>query len=202
LHSALMGFLAVNYEANDAFFRKFYDPESAAKWPPRPHRHQALGDLCDRFIFDFIIGNTDRGMNDHNNFVFGGCSERTSCHVPKEPWQRLKSKPKYAFIDHGSSLHSHKEPKENPFTGNHTKICRFRRATYDNLKKYVRTTADKKRKHKPLPHAVKARLDKRYSYFNVVSEDVFRTTQSRLEKVVAVADKCVEHYGEERVFVL
>eukprot|EP00672_Neobodo_designis_P024914 CAMPEP_0174846144 /NCGR_PEP_ID=MMETSP1114-20130205/12151_1 /TAXON_ID=312471 /ORGANISM="Neobodo designis, Strain CCAP 1951/1" /LENGTH=575 /DNA_ID=CAMNT_0016080407 /DNA_START=87 /DNA_END=1814 /DNA_ORIENTATION=+ len=206
VHSALMGYLAVNYEQDDYFYKKFYDPEDAHKFPPtKKHRLQALGDLCDRFIFDFIIGNTDRGMNDHNNFAYGGCSERgTACHVPKEPWKRTKGPAKYAFIDHGSSFYSHREPEGSPFTGNETTrypICRFRRSTYDTLKRFVRSDSDRKHHIRPLFDHVISHLPKR-KFFNVVRKSVVKTIQDRLEKVVVLVDRCVAKHGADRVFVL
>jgi hypothetical protein len=205
VHSALMGYLAVNYEQDDYFYHKFYDPEDPHKFPPRPHRLTAIGDLCDRFIFDFIIGNTDRGMNDHNNFVYGGCDKHTACHVPADPSKRTKGPAKYAFIDHGSSFYSHKEPEGSPFTGNETTkiiICRFRRSTYDMLKRFVRTDADRRHHIRPLVDEARQHMPKDKHFFNIVHLSVFKVSQDRLEKVVHHIDQCVKKHGHDKVFVL
>ena len=216
VHSALDTFLAVPHEYSDKFAKKYMRPfvmknethlnkKQRYTWPPsRPYRQQAIGDLCDRFIFDFIIGNTDRGMNDHNNFAYGGCDEDTECRQP-EPENRLKSKPKYAFIDHGSSFYSHKEPEGSPFTGNGTQICRFRRSTYDKLwyfhrendKGYAALGGEHSR---PFVHYTRGRLPK--GLFNVIHMSVFKKTQDRLQKVVDIIDDCVDLFGESEVFSL
>eukprot|EP00744_Colponema_vietnamica_P015116 GILI01021182.1.p1 GENE.GILI01021182.1~~GILI01021182.1.p1 ORF type:complete len:341 (+),score=52.21 GILI01021182.1:148-1023(+) len=217
VHSALDSFLAVPHDYSDKFAKKYMRPfrtlnesntlHSSHKyaWPPtKPYRLQALGDLCDRMIFDFLIGNTDRGMNDHNNFVYGGCDDSTDCKQPP-PEGRLKSKPKYAFIDHGSSFYSHKEPEGNPFTGNQTMICRYRKATYeklwyfhrDNDEGYIKDFPDDSR---PFIHFTRSSLPK--GLFNVIHLSVFKMVQDRLQKVVRIVDDCIDLFGEDAVFSL
>lgn len=199
VHSALMSYLAVPYEYDSHFAAKFYTPRTHHRWPPKPHRFQAITDILDRFIFDFIIGNTDRGMNDHNNFVYGGCDDSTPCH-PEEPEHRTKGKAKYAFIDHGSSFHSHKEPEGNPFTGNLSdiEICRFRPRTYKRMLQYAQGKDDP-HSH-PFVNAIKARLPK--GIFHVVRVSVFKTIQARLDKVLQVAHDCIARYSESEVLSL
>lgn len=197
LHSALYSTLAVPYEYDEHFARKYYNPVGARRWPPKPPRLRAIGDLNIRFIFDFLMGNTDRGMNDHNNFVYGGCDSTTRC-APEPEEDRLKGVPKYAFIDHGSSFYSKKEPEDNPFTGNASDvmICRYRRSTYETLKRYLPTGAEKE----PLIASIRPKLPKHL--FRIVSVHTFQQTQVRLEKVVSVIDACVAKYGADAVFSL
>lgn len=197
LHSALYSTLAVPYEYDEHFARKYYNPTGAKRWPPKPERLRAVGDLNVRFIFDFLMGNTDRGMNDHNNFVYGGCDATTRC-APEEPEDRTKGPAKYAFIDHGSSFYSRKEPEENPFTGNLTDvlICRYRKSTYESLKRFLPT----KDEQEPLITTVRAKLPK--NLFRIVSVHTFQQAQVRLEKVLTVINNCVAKYGDSSVFSL
>jgi hypothetical protein len=199
LHSALYSTLAVPYEFDEHFARKYYTPAGAKRWPPKPLRLRAVGDLNIRFIFDFLMGNTDRGMNDHNNFVYGGCDSTTRC-APEPEDERIKGPAKYAFIDHGSSFYSRKEPEENPFTGNLSDIliCRYRRSTYDTLKRFVPPPGSTDKE--PLVSAIRPKLPK--NLFRIVSIHTFAQTQVRLEKVVTVMEECVAKYGVEKVFSL
>lgn len=205
VHSALRTYLAVNYDADDYFFEKFFIPSDVrqAMWPPRPHRLTAIGDLGDRFIFDYLIGNTDRGLNDHNNFVYGGCQDhKTECSVPKEEWKRTYGPAKYAFLDHGSSLHSHKEPEDNPLSNNftHVQMCRYRRSTIRELQRYQRSGVDKERGVRPFYDAVRPILPR--GVFNVVRKSVFKTIQERIDKVLETVHWCIEKYGEQKVYSL
>jgi hypothetical protein len=197
VHSALYSTLAVPYEYDEHFARKYLNPTGAKRWPPKPERLRAVGDLNVRFIFDFMMGNTDRGMNDHNNFVYGGCDSTSRC-APEPPEDRTKGIAKYAFIDHGSSFYSRKEPEDNPFTGNLTDIliCRFRKSTYETLKRFLPTNDDKE----PLVTSVRAKLPK--NLFRVVSVHTFQQTQVRLEKVLTVVESCITKYGAVGVFSL
>lgn len=197
LHSALYTTLAVPYEYDEHFARKYLNPTGAKRWPPKPERLRAVGDLNVRFIFDFMMGNTDRGMNDHNNFVYGGCDSTTRC-APEPPEDRTKGIAKYAFVDHGSSFYSRKEPEDNPFTGNLTDvlICRYRKSTYDSLKRFLPTNEDKE----PLITAVRTKLPK--NLFRIVSVHTFQQTQVRLEKILTVIETCITKYGAAGVFSL
>jgi hypothetical protein len=197
VHSALMSNLAVPYEYDDFFAEKFFIPRTKHKFPPKPLRLRAIGDLSVRFIFDFLLGNTDRGLNDHNNFVFGGCDSKTRC-SPRPPEERTRGIHKYAFIDHGSSFYSHKEPEENPFTGNLSSIpiCRFRRSIYKRFLELMPTNEDKA----PLVTAVRSKLPR--NIFTVIHTSVFAKVQTRLEKIVLIIQKCLERYTEEEVFSL
>jgi hypothetical protein len=129
--------------------------------------------------------------------VYGGCDKTTRC-APRPKNEQTKGIHKYAFIDHGSSFYSRKEPEENPFTGNMTdiKICRFRRSTYESLTHYL----PKSDGDMPLPRAIKANLPK--NLFRIVSVTVFEKIQPRAEKIVAVANACVAKYSESDVFSL
>lgn len=204
VHPALYSFLALNFEQDDFFYRHFYTPREGKKWPPHhQHRLQSLGDMCDRFIFDFLTGNTDRGMNDHNNFVYGGCDGRvSSCAPPSEEWKRTKRDAKYAFLDQGSSFYSHKEPEGNPFTGKNRTICRFRRSTHEKLKSFVRSEADLHHHVRPLAEEALTRVPGHESAFRLVHLSVFKTVQDRAEKIVRVVDECVKSFSEEEVLSL
>jgi hypothetical protein len=199
VHSALMSTLALNYRPNERFIRKFYLPGAGAKWPLAESRMIALRELSNRFIFDFIIGNTDRGMNDHNNFVYGGCLARgTGCSPPKEPWKRTKYPALYAFLDHGSSFHSHRFPPDNPLTSNATIMCRYERSTIDSMRRYV--SRDRLHKEHPLVDAVRGRIPAGAKFFGVVSISCFKASQKRLERVVEIVDDCVKSFGEAAVY--
>ena len=247
VHSALNSFLAFPHEYSEKNARKFWRPikdndgekeglgsdllKGGTKnhgrvvkytWPPvRPYRLQALGDICDRFIFDFLLGNTDRGLNDHNNFVYGGCDHTTEC-SPRGPSESTKGHPKYAFIDHGSSFYSHREPEGNPFTGNNTLICRFRRKTYNSLKFYdadqdedgpyykeraMRVangeihTSSTTQESRPIVTDIRNRLLPP-GIFSVIRMSIFKKVQERLQKMIKVIEGCVERFGEDEVFSL
>ena len=197
VHSALYTKLALNYKYNKKFIKRYFIPGNHA-WPPAPLKHRALSDLMDRFAFDFILGNTDRGMNDHNNFVYGGCDRTTDCKQPP-PHERTKQEAKYAFIDHGSSFYSRHEPEDSPFTGNDTLPCRFRKVTYDNYKKWQSGQKGSISRH-PVVHEVKKGLPK--GLFNVVHYSTFATVQTRLDKVITVVEDCIAQYGKDEVFSL
>ena len=202
VHPALHSYLAVAYESDQYFYDRFYVPRQGRAWPPSEHRMVGLADLCDRFIFDFITGNTDRGMNDHNNFVYGGCDgEAASCRAPEEPWRRTKGAAKYAFLDQGSSFYSHKEPEHNPFTGGNRTICRFSRTTHQVLKGLARTPHDvKHRPHaRPLVAAALARVPAHEQAFRLVHLSVFKTAQDRVDKVVGIIEGCVASFSEDEV---
>lgn len=199
VHSTVMSNLRLpHHKLDDRVVEKYYIPQSGHHWPPQPRRHFSISELCDRFIFDFLIGNTDRGMNDHNNFVYGGCDKSTSC-KPRPRALRTRYPAKYAFIDHGSSFHSHKEPEGNAFTGNATKMCRFRRSTYQTLKKFARKSGTDPHA-RPFIEAIKPLLPK--GVFNVVRKSIFKKMQDRIDKLVEQADACIGKFGEDDVLSL
>ncbi|KEG15453.1 hypothetical protein DQ04_00071210 [Trypanosoma grayi] len=198
VHPALATFLALPYEYDSSFAAKYYTPGHRL-WPPKKSRLRAIGDIHDRFIFDFLIGNTDRGMNDHNNFVYGGCSYKTTCErSPKE--ERIKGMAKYAFLDHGSSLYSHREPKDNAFFGELERIpiCRFRRSTYNAMLRYRETN----RSHSTVPLVMEIRKTLSPYIFRVTHLSVFEKVQTRLEKILRLVERCLELHEPEDVFSL
>ncbi|EKF33669.1 hypothetical protein MOQ_002458 [Trypanosoma cruzi marinkellei] len=198
VHSALSSFLSLPYEYDSAFAAKYYKIGDKL-WPPKNSRLRAIGDLLDRFIFDFLLGNTDRGMNDHNNFVYGGCSFKTTCQRPPKA-KRILGLAKYAFLDHGSSFYSHREPKGNAFFGDvHLiPICRFRRSTYESLRAYRRHNSSEP--HHPFTMHIRKSLSP--YIFRVTSISVFEKVQGRLDKIVRIVDRCLERHSPPEVFSL
>ncbi|PBJ69023.1 hypothetical protein BCY84_20502 [Trypanosoma cruzi cruzi] len=198
VHSALSSFLSLPYEYDSAFAAKYYKIGDKL-WPPKSSRLRAIGDLLDRFIFDFLIGNTDRGMNDHNNFVYGGCSFKTTCQRPPKA-KRILGLAKYAFLDHGSSFYSHREPKGNAFFGEEhlIPICRFRRSTYESLCAYRKRNSSGP--HHPLTTQIRQSLSP--YIFRVTSISVFEKVQGRLEKILRIVERCLEQYPPSEVFSL
>jgi len=199
VHSALYSNLALNYDSDEYFFKKFYSLEGKPRWPHKPLKMRALGDMNVRFVFDFIVGNTDRGMNDHNNFVYGGCDAHTRCR-PKGKNESTKGISKYAFIDHGSSFYSHKEPPESPFSVNVTdnRMCRFRRSMYERFKTLSGTAREDK--IHPLVMNIRQKLPK--NIFNLIRTGVFLKSQDRLDKIVLMVERCLQLYPEKDVFSL
>jgi hypothetical protein len=212
VHPALDTSIAVGYLQNERFFKKCLTPRAstAVTWPPREDRVFALGDLVDRFMFDFLIGNTDRGMNDHNNFAYGGCTGdyRSSCKPPSDPLKRTLGRPKYAFLDQGSSFYSRKFPEGSPFTVKEQKgwICRFRRSTYDKLKAYARSPSDVKSHRRPLCSAAFRALPLMHNdpdpIFEVMHWSIFKLVQDRAEFLVQRIEECVANYTTAEVFSL
>ncbi|AAZ10645.1 Protein of unknown function (DUF1193), putative [Trypanosoma equiperdum] len=198
VHPALETFLELPYKYDNAFAKKYFIPGSSF-WPPKSARLRAIGELNDRFIFDFIIGNSDRGMNDHNNFVYGGCGRETVCDRPMKD-KRIKGLAKYAFLDHGSGFYSRADPSNNPFSGNvaNISICRFRRGTYDALKAYDEPDS----LYRTLPLVAHVRKVLHPFVFNMLGLTIFFTMQSRLEKVLRVVEQCLKKYSPEEVFSL
>ncbi|KAG5493394.1 hypothetical protein GH5_02140 [Leishmania sp. Ghana 2012 LV757] len=195
VHSALDTFLAIPYEIDDSFIRKYYTPGHELFAGTKRARVRAVGELLERSIFDFLISNTDRGTNDHNNFAYGGCSASTECDLEK-PENRIKGLAKYAYIDHGSSLYSHKEPLENPFFGNvdRIRICRFRRSTFEHLAKFAST----ERAHYPLIQHVEQYMPA--AAYAVSHESVIRKVQVRLDKILYIIHRCRIKYTDDEVF--
>ncbi|ESL11966.1 hypothetical protein TRSC58_00275 [Trypanosoma rangeli SC58] len=198
VHSALSTFLALPYEYDNAFAAKYYTIGHKL-WPPKSSRLRAVGDILDRFIFDFLIGNTDRGMNDHNNFVYGGCNFKTTCQRPPIE-RRILGLAKYAFLDHGSSLYSHREPKGNAFFGEIDRIfvCRFRQSTYESLRSYREPTPS----HPRLPLVMHIRQNVSPHIFRVTRLSVFEKVQTRLDKLLRIVERCLERYTPSEVFSL
>ncbi|AYU82768.1 Protein of unknown function (DUF1193), putative [Leishmania donovani] len=195
VHPALDTFLAIPYEIDHSFIRKYYIPGHELFAGTKRARLRAVGELLDRSVFDFLIGNTDRGTNNHNNFAYGGCSAETECQLEKSE-NRIKGLAKYAYIDHGSSLYSHKEPLENPFFGNadRVSICRFRRSTFEHLAKYAST----ERAHYPLIEHVERSVPA--AAYEVSHESVIRKVQVRLDKIVHIINRCRVKYTDNEVF--
>ncbi|GET92489.1 hypothetical protein, conserved [Leishmania tarentolae] len=195
VHPVLDTFLAIPYELDSSFIRKYYIPGHELFAGTKRARLRAVGELLDRSIFDFLIGNTDRGTNNHNNFAYGGCSAKTECRLEK-PENRIKGLAKYAYIDHGSSLYSHKEPLGNPFFGSTDRIsiCRFRRSTFEHLAKYAST----ERVHYPLIEHVDQSIPA--TAYEVSHESVIRKVQARLDKIVYIINRCRDKYTDNEVF--
>ncbi|KAG8349116.1 hypothetical protein ERJ75_000714100 [Trypanosoma vivax] len=198
VHSSLSTFLALPYKYNSAFAAKYFVVGSQF-WPPKPERLRAIGELSDRFIYDFIIGNTDRGMNDHNNFAFGGCNAFTECEPPPKE-ERIKGLAKFAFLDQGSSLYSHKEPKHNAFYGNISNIpvCRFRRRTYEAMRAF-RTTKNDTGSLDLVKHVTR-RLPP--PIFQVLHYSLVWKMQKRLDKLVLLVERCLSRHSPADVFSL
>lgn len=197
VHPAMDTFLSLPYRFDEGFVTKYYVPGHENFAMTKRARLRAIGELLDRFILDYIIGNSDRGMSDHNNFVYGGCSARTDCAVPS-PQNRIKGLARYAFIDQGSCLYTSKDFEDNPFFSDveRVQICRFRKSTHNNL---LRLASGSRAPH-PLYKEVDAKLP--VAIYDVLHASVLRKTQVRLDKVLLVIANCLGRYPENEVYSL
>ena len=187
--------------ATDEWLRNNFDPRHAKPLAHGRHREIALGEVSTRFVFDYIIGNTDRGLNDHNNFIYGGCSQEhhhrsRRCDTPSEPWQKLRTRPKFAYIDHGSSLHHVTEPETSPFSAVSNIICRFQTSAITALRQFK---SDEQELH-PFPDTVFKKLDSRWYYF--IGRKEFDQMQVRIDKIISIVDSCLQRHSEADVMNL
>eukprot|EP00906_Rhabdomonas_costata_P005294 RCo007959 len=93
--------------------------------------HEAAPQLSDLYVFDFLLGNSDRSTK--NTYVVGGCA-RDHCGAPKT---RSKIPTQLIYLDQGSSFYKRPPPAGNPLTdpgnGVNSTFCKFRLSTYDRL---------------------------------------------------------------------
>ena len=105
------------------------------KVPKKAIEKWAVQETSDLYVFDHIIGNSDRTLT-KNAFAVGDCSQ--------EPWDcsSLTDKrhlPRMVFLDQGSSFYSQGASKTSVFRHEDSTICKFRLHTFSSV-----TSFDKK----------------------------------------------------------
>eukprot|EP00759_Apiculatamorpha_spiralis_P027821 PhF_6_TR30533/c0_g1_i1/m.44786 len=155
-------------------------------------KNRTIWEMSNMYIFDFIIGNTDRGMG-HNLFVFGGCDPTKADTPCPDAAHTQKATPRIAMIDQGSSFYHRDAPKKNPYNKKTHALCRFERTMAEKLLEL---------KGKTLLEQVKARIKKnRDSGVWALTDEVnMKEAQLRLDKLATDVDHCIEHYGKETTF--
>ena len=112
--------------APPASYQRYFD----LTMEPTPKVNESLAEISDLFVFDYIIGNTDRGMG-KNNYVVGGCNK---CNTPGG--QKHKGPAQFLHIDQGSAFYKRPGPEGNPLRdhpGRNSTFCRFRKSLYERM---------------------------------------------------------------------
>ena len=179
--------------------------EEAKKSLASPKFHYAVGELANQFLFDFIIGNSDRWFG-HNSFALGGCeSDVCSKSYASKPWTKSRSSARLAYIDQGSSFYGRSGPEMNPFTKNVGTLCRFNSHTAQNLLDIIvaapaEMEAGGKAAQKPgyaLYKRVKDRLPK--GIFYVASSYLLKAAGSRAERAAKQIRDCLSNFTRSDV---
>eukprot|EP01062_Namystynia_karyoxenos_P035633 TRINITY_DN26061_c0_g1_i1.p1 TRINITY_DN26061_c0_g1~~TRINITY_DN26061_c0_g1_i1.p1 ORF type:complete len:540 (+),score=146.17 TRINITY_DN26061_c0_g1_i1:74-1693(+) len=187
------------------------DPGSRAKWPPRgfgPLTRWALAELSDMYVFDHIIGNNDRTVK-KNSFAVGECSGRANRSQQGE-WDCSdasaddaesdpdphRMRPRFVFIDQGSSFYHTYPGRSSHFKANST-VCRFRRRTIERVRAFGGNN-----RTRPLERAILNRLPKRFLYPKGMSRRFqIQGAQMRLDGLIKFVDtRCLERFPGRRVF--
>ena len=156
---------------------------------PNDRSRIAYGELMDEFVFDLIIGNTDRWFG-HNSFVLGGCER--SCPESSER-RKTKSTVRYAFIDQGSSFYRNGVPDMNPFLSHYEHLCRFRGRTVEAVLRASRPSDPSEAFHE----VVKAKLPK--GIFHLANRELVQSSTKRLGMLAQHMQYCLGNYSREDV---
>jgi hypothetical protein len=167
------------------------------KGEPNP-RYIGLAELIDEFIFDLIIGNTDRWFG-HNSFALGGCTPESPCGQNPSTASRTKSKSsmRLAYIDQGSSFYRKGAPEMNPFSTNYDNLCRFRRRTVDRVLEVVPEGTDVEGGGGVITSAIRSRIPT--GVFSVHNVGLFKAGGGRLATLAAHMRKCLQLHNESSV---
>eukprot|EP00756_Hemistasia_phaeocysticola_P057724 Hpha_TRINITY_DN34333_c0_g1::TRINITY_DN34333_c0_g1_i1::g.109671::m.109671 len=175
-------------------FNAMLDP-SSGRWPP-PDGAQGLwrlGELSDLYVFDHIIGNSDRTPN-KNAFGVGQCNNPAWDCSKTEREDGKKLRPRMVFVDQGSSFYGLGEPQRSPLRSNkkgNSTICRFRRRTIDSV---MSLRGDS------LKRGIIARVPRGSGFWMHAKKWQPDGAQKRLEAVALQVERCIENHGKEAVF--
>eukprot|EP01012_Entosiphon_sulcatum_P051934 TRINITY_DN71324_c0_g1_i1.p1 TRINITY_DN71324_c0_g1~~TRINITY_DN71324_c0_g1_i1.p1 ORF type:complete len:515 (-),score=94.16 TRINITY_DN71324_c0_g1_i1:75-1619(-) len=176
-------------------YLRYCDSRMAAV--PAKYRN-GIGEMSDLTVFDFIIGNTDRGFG-KNNYAVGGCKP-SNC--PKDPSQRHRGPPQLIHLDQGSAFYKRPGPQGNPLTpaqGSNSTFCRFRRRTGERL------LALANRKGRPKSETLWGQLKANVPavVFRFVKDSRVYAAQDRLDLLVKhIRQHCLVSHTESEVFAL
>lgn len=170
----------------------------AVDWSaPNTLMRSIMKELVDQFLYDYIIGNTDRWFG-HNSFTYGGCAEDgSSICKPAPPKERIQGNVSVAFIDQGSAFYKRGPPAENPYSKEGGKdLCRFTKRTAEAITKAVDTSND--RAVHTFYNAFRKKLPG--GIYNLASEPLVKAAVGRLNTLAEMIEACAKKHGREEVF--
>lgn len=164
-------------------------------------KYLALSELMDEFVFDLVIGNTDRWFG-HNSFALGGCVDGAPCertqdvdiHHGKLP---SKSTMRLAFIDQGSSFYRKGAPEMNPFATDFEKLCRFPFRTATKILQLMPEGTTEEEGAKLFHDALRPKIPS--GIFGIHNVGLFKAAGSRLAGLATHIRHCLQKHNRSDV---
>eukprot|EP01062_Namystynia_karyoxenos_P005754 TRINITY_DN11991_c0_g1_i1.p1 TRINITY_DN11991_c0_g1~~TRINITY_DN11991_c0_g1_i1.p1 ORF type:complete len:488 (+),score=134.24 TRINITY_DN11991_c0_g1_i1:89-1552(+) len=176
-------------------YSQLLDP-SSGWWPP-PRGSLGLwqlGELSDLFLFDFIIGNSDRTVS-KNAFAVGSCNSVSAWDCSEGDGVPEARRPRMVYVDQGSSFYGMDGPRRSPLRssakrGNST-VCRFRRRTAERV---FRLRGD------ALRRGLVGRIPRGSGFWSHARKWQPEGAQKRLQQVAQQLERCLAKFGGAAVY--